>query len=58
VIFAGALRASLASFPPDGHFEAEGVNAVLRVLAVSNPKIKLTSAQLARTYTNEFLTAH
>jgi len=56
-VFAEALRASFSSFPPDGRFESGGINAVRKVLTATDPQAKLASLDLAKTYTNEFVTA-
>jgi NitT/TauT family transport system substrate-binding protein len=53
-LFAEALRGSLPSFPPDGTFEPAGVEAVLKVLKVSDGGNKLGGLDLNKTYTNEF----
>ena len=56
-LFTEALRASLPSFPPDGRFEPAGVEAVIKVLKVSDPEGKLKTIDLKNTYTNEFAVA-
>jgi NitT/TauT family transport system substrate-binding protein len=55
-LFLDAVRASLPSFPQNARFESEGMEAVIKVLAVANPHVKLAGADLAKTYTNEFAT--
>jgi NitT/TauT family transport system substrate-binding protein len=53
-LFAEALRASLPSFPPDGRFEPAGVEAVIKVLKVSDAEGKLKKLDVKSTYTNDF----
>jgi NitT/TauT family transport system substrate-binding protein len=53
-LFAEVLRVFLPSFPPDGRFEPAGVEAVIKVLKVSDPEGKLKRLDVKSTYTNEF----
>ncbi len=54
-LFAESLRASLPSFPPDAKFDPAGVDAVLKVLKMSNRDGNIDKVELGRTYTNEFV---
>jgi NitT/TauT family transport system substrate-binding protein len=56
-MYVSALRASLPMYTVDGKMPADGPATVLKVLAAFNPSVKGKHIDLARTYTNEFVTA-
>jgi hypothetical protein len=53
-LFAETLRASIPSFPESATFDPAGVEAVMKVLRVSDQARKLKGLDLRSTYTNEF----
>ncbi|CAN7299612.1 ABC transporter substrate-binding protein [Trinickia sp. LjRoot230] len=56
-LYVGALKASLPMFTADGKMPADGPDTVLKVLSAFNPSVKGKHVELAKTYTNEFVTA-
>jgi NitT/TauT family transport system substrate-binding protein len=54
--YVAAVDSSKQLYSSDGRMEAIAAEAVRRVLAVSVPKVANSQIDLARTYTNEFLT--
>jgi NitT/TauT family transport system substrate-binding protein len=57
VLYVSALKASLPMYTADGKMPADGPATVLKVLASFNPSVKGKHVDLARTYTNEFVSA-
>lgn len=56
-LYAGALKASLPMFTKDGKMPADGPDTVLKVLSSFSPSVKGKHIDLARTYTNEFVSS-
>ncbi len=54
-LYVAALKASLPMFTKDGKMPADGPETVLKVLAAFNPSVKGKHIDLARTYSNEFV---
>jgi NitT/TauT family transport system substrate-binding protein len=54
-LYVAALKASLPMFTKDGKMPADGPDTVLKVLAAFNPSVKGKHIDLARTYSNEYL---
>jgi NitT/TauT family transport system substrate-binding protein len=54
-LYVAALKASLPMFTKDGKMPADGPQTVLKVLAAFNPSVKGKHIDLARTYSNEFV---
>jgi NitT/TauT family transport system substrate-binding protein len=55
--YVSALNSEKGIFNPTGLMPADGPNTCLAVLGEFNPKVKGKSIDLAKTYTNEFVTA-
>ncbi|QBR01266.1 ABC transporter substrate-binding protein [Paraburkholderia pallida] len=56
-LYVTALKASLPMYTADGKMPADGPATVLKVLSAFNPSVKGKHVDLARTYTNDFVTA-
>ncbi|CAM2194357.1 ABC transporter substrate-binding protein [Paraburkholderia sp. A1RI_3L] len=56
-LYVGALKASLPMFTKDGKMPADGPDTVLKVLSSFSPSVKGKHIDLARTYTNEFVSS-
>ena len=56
-MYVSALKASLPMYTVDGKMPADGPDTVLKVLAAFNPSVKGKHIDLAKTYTNEFVTS-
>jgi NitT/TauT family transport system substrate-binding protein len=56
-LYVSALKASLPMYTADGRMPADGPVTVLKVLSSFNPSVKGKHVDLARTYTNEFVSA-
>lgn len=56
-MYVSALKASLPMYTVDGKMPADGPATVLKVLAAFNPSVKGKHIDLAKTYTNEFVTS-
>ncbi|MCG5076737.1 ABC transporter substrate-binding protein [Paraburkholderia tagetis] len=56
-LYVTALKASLPMYTADAKMPADGPATVLKVLAAFNPSVKGKHVDLAKTYTNEFVTA-
>ena len=54
-LYIDALKASMAMFSPDGVMEAAGADVVRTLLAGSIEKVRNTTIDVSRTYTNEFV---
>jgi len=54
-LYVGALKASLPMFTKDGKMPADGPDTVLKVLSAFNPSVKGKHIDLARTYSNEYV---
>lgn len=54
-LYINALKASLPMFTKDGRMPADGPDTVLKVLAAFSPSVKGKHIDLAKTYTNEFV---
>jgi NitT/TauT family transport system substrate-binding protein len=54
-LYVAALKASLPMFTKDGKMPADGPDTVLKVLAAFNPSVKGKHIDLARTYSNEYV---
>ncbi len=54
-LYVKALKASLPMFTADGKMPADGPATVLKVLTAFNPSVKGKHIDLARTWTNEFV---
>jgi len=54
-LYAEALKNSMAMFSDDGRMSADGAAAVRGLLAESMDKVRGTSIDLSKTYTNEFI---
>ena len=57
VLYVSALKASLPMYTADGKMPADGPATVLKVLSAFNPSVKGKHIDLARTYTNEFVSS-
>jgi NitT/TauT family transport system substrate-binding protein len=57
VLYVAALRDSKSMFTADGAMPAAGPATVLRVMKVVNRTVQIKPIDLARTYTNEFVSA-
>ncbi|RKF35662.1 ABC transporter substrate-binding protein [Paraburkholderia fungorum] len=56
-LYVSALKASLPMYTADGKMPADGPTTVLKVLSAFNPSVKGKHIELAKTYTNEFVSA-
>src|SRR6266702_758130 len=56
-LYVSALKASLPMYTSDGKMPDDGPATVLKVLSAFNPSVKGKHVDLARTYTNEFVSA-
>ncbi|WP_118183857.1 ABC transporter substrate-binding protein [Paraburkholderia phosphatilytica] len=56
-LYVSALKASLPMYTPDGKMPADGPATVLKVLSAFNPSVKGKHVDLAKTYTNDFVSA-
>ncbi|TDY20637.1 NitT/TauT family transport system substrate-binding protein [Paraburkholderia sp. BL6665CI2N2] len=56
-LYVGALKASLPMFTKDGKMPADGPDTVLKVLSAFNPSVKGKHIDLAKTYTNDYVSA-
>ncbi|CAB3787527.1 hypothetical protein LMG28688_02486 [Paraburkholderia caffeinitolerans] len=56
-LYVTALKASLPMYTADAKMPADGPATVLKVLSAFNPSVKGKHVDLARTYTNEFVSA-
>ncbi|EEA02399.1 NMT1/THI5 like domain protein [Burkholderia sp. H160] len=56
-LYVSALKASLPMYTADGKMPADGPATVLKVLSAFNPSVKGKNVELARTYTNEFVSS-
>jgi NitT/TauT family transport system substrate-binding protein len=54
-LYADALKNTMTMFSPDGVMEAEGAEAVHKLLARSMDKVRTATIDLSKTYTNEFV---
>ena len=54
-VYVAALTSSMPMFSPDGLMSADGPEAVRRLLAQSNDKVRTATIDLSKTYTNEFV---
>jgi NitT/TauT family transport system substrate-binding protein len=54
-LYVDALKGSMAMYSPDGRMPAEGAEAVRKLLATSMDKVRNTTIDLSKTYTNEFI---
>ena len=54
-VYAEALKNSMPMFSLDGAMAPDGAEAVHTLLAGSMEKVKSTSIDLSKTYTNEFI---
>jgi NitT/TauT family transport system substrate-binding protein len=57
MLYVSALKASLPMYTADGKMPADGPTTVLKVLSSFNPSVKGKHVDLARTWTNEFVSA-
>ena len=56
-LYVGALKASLPMFTKDGKMPADGPDTVLKVLSAFNPSVKGKHIDLAKTYSNDYVSA-
>ncbi len=56
-LYVTALKASLPMYTADAKMPADGPATVLKVLSAFNPSVKGKHVDLAKTYTNEFVSA-
>ncbi|WGS54910.1 ABC transporter substrate-binding protein (plasmid) [Paraburkholderia sp. D15] len=56
-MYVSALKASLPMYTADGRMPADGPQTVLKVLSAFNPSVKGRHIDLARTFTNEFVSS-
>jgi len=54
-LYTDALKNTMTMFSPDGVMEEEGAEAVHRLLARSMEKVRASTIDLSKTYTNEFV---
>jgi NitT/TauT family transport system substrate-binding protein len=54
-LYVEALKSSLSMFSPDGAMAADGAESVHTLLAGSMPKVRNAKIDMAKTYTNEFV---
>ncbi|GLU31423.1 ABC transporter substrate-binding protein [Trinickia caryophylli] len=54
-LYVNALKASLPMFTADGKMPADGPDTVLKVLSAFNPSVKGKHVELARTYSNDYV---
>jgi NitT/TauT family transport system substrate-binding protein len=54
-LYVDALSSSMAMFSPDGVMTADGAEAVHTLLAQSMDKVRTTTIDVSKTYTNEFV---
>src|ERR1700761_9178408 len=54
-LYVAALKASLPMFTKDGKMPADGPETVLKVLSAFNPSVKGKHIDLAKTYSNEYV---
>jgi NitT/TauT family transport system substrate-binding protein len=56
-LYVNALKVTTPMFTKDGKMPADGPDTVLKVLSAFNPSVKGKHIDLAKTYTNEFVSA-
>jgi len=56
-LYVAALKASLPMFTKDGKMPADGPETVLKVLSSFNPSVKGKHIDLAKTYSNEYVSS-